>query len=146
VSEVRSTLGELFRVRSKRLSDEALALAPTHFDVMTFLSGLLLIGFVLSSVAAAEDLSGISRLLFAMLVVCFVILYEMAFDLNRPFDGIYQMQRSGAATHFLQVKHLISQHPDLCDVVGFGTDDGAYDSNVEYTAEASRRKAEIWYN
>jgi hypothetical protein len=152
MAEIRSNVGELIRVRSRRISDEALALAPTHFDVMTFLSGLLLIGFALGTVATAEVdgvPSGIARVLFSALMVCYVLLYEMSYDLNRPFDGIYQIRRSGAAMHFLQVKNLISNHPLLSRVVDFELDESLVnESDAELDCEAicNRRKAKIWYN
>jgi hypothetical protein len=120
VALIRNSVRELFDLRSKRLSDEALALAPTHFDVMTFLSGLLLVGTALGTVATAQTdgvPTEVSRILFSALVVCYTTIYEMSYDLNRPFDGIYQLRRSGAAMHFLQIKQMVATHPMLKDSV-----------------------------
>ena len=134
------------------MSDEALALAPTHFDVMTFISGLLLTGFALGTVATAQTdgmlPSGISRILFSALVVSYVIFYEMSYDLNRPFDGIYQIRRSGAAMHFLQVKHAVSNHPVLRGRIVFEhvADEEDVASRDECLIECNRRKSKIWYN
>lgn len=150
VAEVRNAVGELFRCRSKRLSDEALALSPTHFDVMTFLSGLFLTGFALGTVATAQTdgvLGGTARILFSALVVCYVILYEMGYDLNRPFDGIYQIRKSVAAMHFLEVKVLLHNHPLVRGLVDFEQvsyeDDEA---SKECDMDCKRKKDKIWYN
>lgn len=88
VGQIRNTVSELFTLRSQRMNSEALALAPTHFDVMTFLSGMLLAGFALGTVTSVQE-DGVpgelASFLFASLVVCFTVFYEMAFDLNRTF-------------------------------------------------------------
>jgi hypothetical protein len=86
MSQIRNVVSELFTLRSQRMNSEALALAPTHFDVMTFLSGMLLAGFALGTVSSVQE-DGVpgelARILFSSLVVCFTVFYEMAFDLNR---------------------------------------------------------------
>lgn len=126
------------------MSDEALALSPTHFDVMTFLSGLFLTGFALGTVATAQT-DGIARILFSALVVCYVVFYEMAYDLNRPFDGIYQIRRCGAAMHYLQVKVLINKHPLVRGLVDFEPiteEEAAGDCD----ADCQRKKAKTFYN
>lgn len=136
-------------MRAKRMADEALALAPTHFDVLSFLCGLLLTGFALSAVEVF-DAGGelIARILFSALIVCYVILYEMSFDLNRPFDGVYQLRRSAAAMHFLEVKHIISNHPLVRGRVDFEEAPSLDDDLSEQECEASCRlsKAKIWFN
>ena len=151
LADVRKSVSELFAIRSIRMSDEALALAPTHFDVMTFLAGLLLVGFTLGTVATSPTgmPSSIARILFAVLVVCYTIFYEMAYDLNRPFDGVYQIRRSGAAMHFLAVKHMISNHPTLRGRVDFDLDtdeEEEVDISAECLADCKSRKSRIWYN
>ena len=151
--QIHSAVQELFAIRSKRLNYEALALAPTHFDVMTFLCGMLLIGFALGTVATVQT-DGVpvilARLLFASLVVCYTIFYEMSFDLNRPFDGIYQLRRSGAAMHFLHIKHLVCNHPLLAGHVDFEEvavdgDDGG-DGIQDCDGACKKEKARLWYN
>jgi uncharacterized membrane protein YtjA (UPF0391 family) len=130
------------------LSDEALALSPTHFDVMTFLSGLFLTGFALGTVATAQTdgcPAGIARILFSALVVCYVVFYEMAYDLNRPFDGIYQIRRCGAAMHFLQVKVLINNHPLVRGLVDFEPI-SEEEASGECDTDCQRQKAKTFYN
>lgn len=151
LGDIHGAVVELYRVRSKRLSYEALALAPTHFDVMTFLSGLLLTGYALGTVATAFSTAGVpsetARILFASLVVCYTIFYEMAFDLNRPFDGIYQIRRSGSAMHLLFIKQLVANHPLLAGQVDFEEivdNDSAF--VPECDDECQQRKNSIWYN
>jgi len=144
------SVGELFRLRAKRLSDEALGLAPPHFDLMVFLSALLLFGFSLGTVASAQSHgvpSGIAQILFCGIVVCYVLLYEMAYDLNRSWDGVYQCRRSPAAVHFLQIKRLISQDEDLRDTVDFelAIEENDTDKN-ERAEETDSRKSRRWYD
>lgn len=106
-------------------------------------------GYLLGTVATTGDSCATARILFAALIVCYVILYEMAYDLNRPFGGIYQLRRDGVAVHFLQVKQLISQHPVLRTVIDFDLDDDVDDELMgfmECEGECNRRKARIWYN
>ena len=149
VGVIRDCVKQLFEVRSKRLNQEALDVAPAHFDVMTFLSGLLLVGIALGTVATAQTdgvPTEVSRILFSALVVCYTVIYEMSFDLNRPFDGVYQIQRSGAATHFLQIKHMVATHPVLRDVVSFDplTDEKA-DPTVIPTIDEDEKR-DVWFN
>lgn len=151
LSDLHVNVGKLFQLRTDRLTVESLALAPTHFDVMTFLSGMLLVGFALGTVATAPETgvpSEIARVLFAGLVVCYTIFYEMAFDLNRPFDGIYQLRRSGAAMHLLQIKQIVTTHPVLKGRVDFDVieDDDDDDRVGECDGDCQQRKTRIWYN
>lgn len=149
LSDLHGNVAQLFRLRSDRLTAESFGLAPTHFDVMTFLSGLLLIGFALGTVATAAE-GGIpsetARVLFATLVVCYTIFYEMAWDLNRPFDGIYQLRRSGAAMHLLQIKQIITTHPVTKNRVDFEevVDEAKFIDDCDGACQ--ERKARIWYN
>jgi Protein of unknown function (DUF4239) len=149
VGNVRDVVRQLFELRTKRMNCEANALAPAHFDLMTFLAGLLLVGTTLGTVATAQT-NGIpteaSRILFSALVVCYTTIYEMAYDLNRPFDGIYQIKRSGAATYFLQIKHLVVHHPVLRDHISFHphVDESVDDTTIPKTNKLEQR--EIWYN
>ena len=149
VGVIRDCVKQLFELRSKRLNQEALDVAPAHFDVMTFLSGLLLVGIALGTVATAQTdgvPTEVSRILFSALVVCYTVIYEMSFDLNRPFDGVYQIQRAGAATHFLQIKHMVATHPVLRDQVSFNplTDEKA--DTTEILTIDEDEKQDIWFN
>jgi hypothetical protein len=149
LSDLHSNVGKLFKLRSDRLTVESLALAPTHFDVMTFLSGLLLTGFALGTVATAS-IAGVpsetAQVLFAALVVCYTIFYEMAFDLNRPYDGIYQLRRSGAAMHLLQIKQILTTHPVVKGRVDFEEIPDTTTLVDDCDGDCQQRKAEIWYN
>ena len=61
-------------IKNKRLAAESHALAPTYFDAMTFLFGLLLVEFSLGIIATAAEAdvhSEAARVLFAVLVVCY---------------------------------------------------------------------------
>ena len=49
IGTCREILGELYAIRSRRLSDESLALPPTHFFVMTLLTTLILFGYAIVS-------------------------------------------------------------------------------------------------
>jgi len=149
VGVIRGCVKELFELRSKRMTDEALALAPTHFDILTFLSGLVLVGIALGTVATAQT-NGVptelSRVLFSALVVCYTTTYEMSYDLNRPFDGIYQIRRSGAAMHFLQIKQIVANHPILREKITFEPKhDGDRTEDVPPNNTVKHDRS-IWYN
>lgn len=149
LSDLHTNVGKLFKLRSDRLTMESLALAPTHFDVMTFLSGLLLAVFALGTVATSS-VAGVpsetAQVLFAALVVSYTIFYEMAFDLNRPYDGIYQLRRSGAAMHLLQIKQILTTHPVVKARVDFEDIPDTTTQVDECDGDCQQRKAEIWYN
>lgn len=150
VGDLRGCVRQLFAVRSERLNCEANGLSPTHFDIMTFLAGLLLIGIALGTVATAQT-NGIptevSRILFSALVVCYTTIYEMAYDLNRPFDGIYQIRRSGAAMHFLQIKHMVASHPLLRDHITFDPSVEEDESDeTEFSTVDRNEQRDLWYN
>ena len=87
-----------------------------------------------------------SRYLFSALVVCYTTIYEMAYDLNRPFDGIYQIRRSGAAVYFLQIKHMCATHPVLQDHITFDpkVDEAADDTEIPVVDPFQQQ--DIWYN
>lgn len=54
LSSCRSILQELFSIRSNRLSDESLALPPTHFFIMSLLTGFILLGYTIVSVLCCD--------------------------------------------------------------------------------------------
>ena len=54
LSSCRSILEELFKIRSDRLSDESLALPPTHFFIMSLLTGFILLGYTIVSVLSFD--------------------------------------------------------------------------------------------
>jgi len=67
----------------------------------------------------AGDPSNETCLLFAALSTIYVLFYNFASDLNGPFQGVYQIRRSCAASHLLQLKWLIANHPLLRGEVDF---------------------------
>ena len=148
---LRASIENLITLRSRRMTYESMALAPTHFDVMTFLCGMLLSGFSLGTVAMAQKdgvPAELAKILFASLVVCYTLFYEMSFDLNRPFDGIYQIRRSGAAMHFLQIKHWIAHDVVLSQAVDFEEvrERGTSSTTPECDEDCQKQKLKTWYN
>ena len=148
---LRASIENLITLRSRRMTYESMALAPTHFDVMTFLCGMLLSGFSLGTVAVAQKdgvPTELAKILFASLVVCYTLFYEMSFDLNRPFDGIYQIRRSGAAMHFLQIKHWIANDVVLSQAVDFEEvrERGTSSTTPECDEDCQKQKLKTWYN
>jgi hypothetical protein len=78
IGTCRDTLREIVKVRSQRLSDEALFLPPTHFFVLTTLTMLILLGYcvtVLPSVADGSAPSLESSLLFGILCAVYIFFY-----------------------------------------------------------------------
>jgi hypothetical protein len=61
VSSLRSNLSEIGVLRARRLSDEALALPPTHFGLLALLSGLILAAFILTSLGSVDMSSGMGE-------------------------------------------------------------------------------------
>ena len=150
LGEVHTAVNNLFSLRSRRMNYESLALSPTHFEVMTFLSGMLMVGYALATVATAPP-GGVpvelARILFAALISVLTIFYEMAFDLNRPFDGVYQLRRQGTAMYFLQVKHLVANHPLVAGMVDF-EEIVDHEEEIELQCDRGCEKAKkkTWYN
>eukprot|EP00562_Extubocellulus_spinifer_P034565 CAMPEP_0178698966 /NCGR_PEP_ID=MMETSP0699-20121125/10817_1 /TAXON_ID=265572 /ORGANISM="Extubocellulus spinifer, Strain CCMP396" /LENGTH=527 /DNA_ID=CAMNT_0020345059 /DNA_START=2279 /DNA_END=3859 /DNA_ORIENTATION=+ len=146
LAEVRKGIENLYTMRTQRMSDEAMGLPPTHFDVMTFLCGLLLTGFVLGTVASEQYVCTVSRVSFSALVASYVIFYEMMFDLNRPFDGVYQVRRCTAAMYMLQIKQVISNHPLVKGQVLFESVESDEDDDppADCDAECERQKRKMW--
>lgn len=118
----RDTLKDLVKVRAIRLSDEALALPPTHFLILTFLTVLILGSYMVSILPTVNEQgypSNESSMLFGLLTVVYVLFYNFIRDLNSPFQGVYQVRRSCAAAHLLETKWLIVNHPLLRGEVDF---------------------------
>ena len=118
----RDILKDLYKVRSNRLSEEAVALPPTHFLILLSLTLLILLGYVVSIIPSLDSSGNPpfeSCLLFAILSTIYILFYNFASDLNNPFDGVYQVRRSCVASHLLQLKWLIANHPLLRGEVDF---------------------------
>ncbi|KAL7581734.1 hypothetical protein ACA910_022271 [Epithemia clementina (nom. ined.)] len=119
----RDTLRELTKVRSIRLTEEARALPPTHFLVLNVLTSLILLAYCINTLPIFDRVGGEppfeSALIFGLLTAIYILFYNFADDLNNPFEGVYQIRRSTAATHLLEAKWLIVNHPILKDDVDF---------------------------
>lgn len=123
IGNCRDTLKDLYRFRANRLSDESLALPPTHFLILYILTFLILLGYTASIIPTLDQSGGVpsneSCLLFAVLSTVYILFYNFATDLNGPFDGVYQIRRSCVASHLLQLKYFIANHPLLCGEIDF---------------------------
>jgi hypothetical protein len=123
ISFSRDTARELTKYRAKRLSDETLALPPTHYFILNILTALILLGYALSVVPTIDAVTGAppveSSILFGSLTSIYILFYNFADDLNNPFQGVYQIRRSCAASHLLQAKWVIANHPLLRGQVDF---------------------------
>lgn len=81
VGNARDTVRELVKARSNRLSDEALALPPTHFLVLNLLTTLILISYIISTLPTTDRLgapSEESSLIFGILTTTYVLFYNFA--------------------------------------------------------------------
>jgi Protein of unknown function (DUF4239) len=122
IGNSRDVLKDLFKVRANRLSDEAVALPPTHFFILLSLTLLILSGYIVSIIPTLDESGNPpfeSSLLFAILSTIYIMFYNFASDLNNPFEGVYQIRRSCVSSHLLQLKWLILNHPLLRGEIDF---------------------------
>ena len=122
ICHCRDDIRELYQVRADRLSDETLALPRNHFFILSSLTVLILLGYTIQ-IAVDSSINGVptneSSAMFGLLCSIYILFYNFANDLNDPFGGIYQVRRSAAASHLLQIKWLMINHPDLQGEVDF---------------------------
>lgn len=52
-----------------------------------------------------------ARTVFAGLFAIYVLFFNFCNDMNDPFDGVYQIKRSSAASYLLQIKWLVANQP-----------------------------------
>ena len=107
---------DLRQTRADRLSSEALALPPTHFTILSGLTFLILLGYVISVLPAIEMVGFVpleSSLLFGILSSLYSFFYAVACDLNDPYKGVFQVRRGSSATHLLEIRQIIQSHPNL---------------------------------
>lgn len=87
--------------------------------MLTVLTALSLIGFTAATLTIT-DADGNppleSRMVFAGLSAVYVLFYNFCKDMNDPFDGVYQIKRSSAASYLLQIKWLIANQPYGADI------------------------------
>ena len=133
LGSARDSLKDVVKTRAARLSDEALALPPTHFFILTVLTLLILGGYTISILPTVRPdgrPSQESSLLFAVLCAVYVLFFNFANDLNNVWSGVYQIRRSAAASHLLQIKWLIANHPLTRGEVEFDEVEGSFDGEV----------------
>ena len=122
IDHCRGSIRELYQVRANRLSDEALALPPHHFFILTALTVLILMGYT-SQIVIESSMHGTasneSSLIFGLLCSTYMLFYNFATDLNDPFGGIYQVRRSATASHLIQIKWHMTNHPLLRGQIDF---------------------------
>jgi Protein of unknown function (DUF4239) len=122
LSACRDALKDLRTERALRLSSEAMALPPTHFLILSALTFLLLLGFVISVMPAIEVLKYVpieSSVLFGIFSSLHFFFYEVADDLNDPYTGVFQVRRGSSACHLLEIRQLVLEHPVLQNEVSF---------------------------
>ena len=130
VSDLRASLTEMGVLRSRRLSDEALALPPTHFLIIGLLSFLILAGFILVSLGSLtinpetglKNPSTESTILFAVLTGVYTLFFNFSRDLNSPFEGVYQIRRSQTAALLIKTKRILIDE-GMADDINFGYND-----------------------
>ncbi len=89
--------------------------------ILNALTTLILLGYVVSILPTVTDgqPSTESCFLFGFLCTVYVLFYNFIADLNNPFQGVYQVRRSSTASHLLEAKWLIANHPLLRGEVDF---------------------------
>lgn len=120
----------LMQSRAQRLDLESSALPPTHFFILTILTGIILLSYVLSIlplIGADGSPSFNTQLLFATFVSTYILFFNFANDINNPFSGVYQIRRSLIATHLLETKRLLVNHPLLRNRIDFE----AYEEEID---------------
>ena len=81
LGNARDTIRELMKARANRLSDEALALPPTHFLVLNLVTSLILISYIISTLPTTDRLGAPSQessLIFGLLTTTYVLFYNFA--------------------------------------------------------------------
>ena len=74
---------------------------------------------ILPTVGAGGNPSNEASLIFGFLASVYILFYNFANDLNNPFSGVYQVRRSATASHLLELKWLIANHPLLKGKIDF---------------------------
>lgn len=111
----RKTINDVMDARASRLNKEALSLPAIHFWIMTFLSLYHLTGFCFYTasnmkISNLDHPSFESNLMFATLATVFSLSINFAIDLNRPFEGAYQVRRSAVSCYLIQVYNRVKNY------------------------------------
>ena len=150
IDTLRGDVPGLMDARARRLSDEASSLPPvssslfcharnfvlscmplciqTHFLVLVLLTSLSLIGFTAATLTITDETGKPpleSRMVFAGLSAVYVLFFNFCKDMNDPFDGVYQIKRSSAASYLMQIKWLIANQ-SFGEEVKFDSTGSAY--------------------
>jgi len=134
IGSCHDILKDLMKTRAIRLSDESNALPRTHFFLLMILTSLILVGFIINVLPTVDIETGLpsneSSVIFAVLCSIYVLFYNFANDLNDAFGGIYQIRRSACASHLLQARWLLVNHPKLRGEIDFDEVQEELDGNV----------------
>ena len=79
--------------------------------MLVLLTALSLIGFTAATLTITDETGKPpleSRMVFAGLSAVYVLFFNFCKDMNDPFDGVYQIKRSSAASYLMQIKWLIA--------------------------------------
>jgi len=145
IGNCRDNIRELYQVRATRLSDEALSLPRNHFFILTFLTVLILFGYTVQ-IAIESSIQGLpsndSSVVFGLLCAIYILFYNFANDLNDPFGGIYQVRRSATASHLMQLKWFLINHPTLKGEIDFNAFQETTENEVVMRSPGLE---EIWF-
>lgn len=122
LSLCRDTIKDLRKIRASRLSDESLFLPGTHYFILKALTFLLLLGYFISVLPSVDELGYVpfeSTLLFGTLCTVYLLFYAFAIDLNDLYNGVFQIRRGSSASHLLEIKKIVADHPWLRFEVSF---------------------------
>jgi hypothetical protein len=129
------TLKDIITTRAKRLSDESVSLPPTHFWTLNILTVMLLFSYAISILPTIDrvgvrDPSNEANLIFGILTTVFAFFNNFANDLNNPFQGVFQVRTSTTASHLLQLKWFMVNHPVLRGKIDFEESTGTSTSSA----------------
>lgn len=116
ITWTRGLFQELFQIRAQRLGEESANLPASHFVLISTLTGVMLVAFLLSTAKCiSTDPPVETRFLFSMFSTVYVVFYNLALDLNNPFSGVYRLNTNGPASHLLQIRNLLRDNDTLRD-------------------------------
>lgn len=120
----RGVVNDLYETRAKRLCNESESLPPTHFTLLSILTSVILVGFLTSTGTVSDQVeTNQTRFLFSLSATVYVLFYAFALDLNSPFRGVYQIRRSSAVAHLLQIRMLLTNSPTTKGKLVFSDED-----------------------
>jgi Protein of unknown function (DUF4239) len=128
-------LKAIITTRAKRLSDESVSLPPTHFWTLNILTVMLLFSYAISILPTIDRVgmrepSNEANLIFGILTTVFAFFNNFANDLNNPFQGVFQVRTSTTASHLLQLKWFMVNHPILRGKIDFEESNGTSTSSA----------------